>query len=123
MLRVPRRSSTFATAIRQRIRYSIGPTPRTSLKRVAKPDRDTPHKRSSSRADTTMEARAKLKPVVRASGTITAGHASGINDGAAALLIASEAAALGHSLHPRARIIASAAAGVAREHGLVLRVV
>ncbi len=65
------------------------------------------------RADTTMEALAKLKPVVRASGTITAGNASGINDGAAALLIASEAAALRHTLHPRARIIASAAAGVA----------
>jgi acetyl-CoA acyltransferase len=65
------------------------------------------------RADTSIEALAKLKPVVRASGTITAGNASGINDGAAALLIASEAAALRHGLHPRARIIASAAAGVA----------
>jgi acetyl-CoA acyltransferase len=65
------------------------------------------------RADTSIEALAKLKPVVRASGTITAGNASGINDGAAALLIASEAAASRYGLRPRARIVASAAAGVA----------
>ena len=65
------------------------------------------------RPDTTIEALAKLKPVVRADGTITAGNASGINDGAAAILIASEAAASRYGLRPRARIIASAAAGVA----------
>ena len=65
------------------------------------------------RADITVEALAKLKPVVRAGGTITAGNASGINDGAAALLIASEAVASRYGLRPRARIVASAAAGVA----------
>ena len=65
------------------------------------------------RPDTTLDALAKLKPVVRANGTITAGNASGINDGAAALLIASEAAATRHGLRPRARIVASAAGGVA----------
>ena len=65
------------------------------------------------RPDTTIDALAKLKPVVRAGGTITAGNASGINDGAAAVLIASEAAASRYGLHPRARIVASAAAGVA----------
>jgi 3-oxoadipyl-CoA thiolase len=65
------------------------------------------------RPDTTIEGLAKLKPVVRAGGTITAGNASGINDGAAALLIASEAAASRYGLRPRARIVASAAAGVA----------
>lgn len=65
------------------------------------------------RADTTLEALAKLKPVVRADGTVTAGNASGVNDGAAALLIASEAAARTHGLTPRARIVAMAAAGVA----------
>ncbi|WP_234729425.1 3-oxoadipyl-CoA thiolase [Acidocella facilis] len=65
------------------------------------------------RADTTLEALAKLKPVVRADGTVTAGNASGVNDGAAALLIASELAAKTHGLTPRARIVAMAAAGVA----------
>ncbi len=65
------------------------------------------------RPDTTLDGLAKLKPVVRADGTITAGNASGINDGAAALLLASEAAAARYGLRPRARIVASAAAGVA----------
>ena len=65
------------------------------------------------RPDTTIEALARLKPVVRAEGTITAGNASGINDGAGALLLASERAAVRYSLRPRARIVASAAAGVA----------
>ena len=65
------------------------------------------------RPDTTLDALAKLKPVVRANGTITAGNASGINDGAAALLIASEAAVWRHGLRRRARIVASAAGGVA----------
>ncbi len=62
---------------------------------------------------TSLEALAKLKPVVRGDGTITAGNASGLNDGAAATLIASEAAAARHGLSPRARIVAMAAAGVA----------
>ncbi|HKQ89023.1 MAG TPA: hypothetical protein VJS43_19865, partial [Candidatus Acidoferrales bacterium] len=53
------------------------------------------------------------KPVVKANGTVTAGNASGVNDGACALLLASEEAAKANGLHPRARIIASAAAGVA----------
>ena len=62
---------------------------------------------------TSLEALAKLKPVVRADGTVTAGNASGLNDGAAAMLIASEAAATRHGLTPRARILAMASAGVA----------
>jgi 3-oxoadipyl-CoA thiolase len=62
---------------------------------------------------TTLEALAKLKPVVRSDGTVTAGNASGVNDGAAAMLIASEAAAKANGLTPRARIVAMAAAGVA----------
>jgi 3-oxoadipyl-CoA thiolase len=65
------------------------------------------------RPDTTLEALAKLQPITRPSGTITAGNASGINDGAAAVLLASEAAVKRHGLTPRARIVASAAAGVA----------
>jgi acetyl-CoA acyltransferase len=62
---------------------------------------------------TSLEALAKLKPVVRSDGTVTAGNASGLNDGAAAMLIASEAAAARHGLTPRARIIAMASAGIA----------
>jgi 3-oxoadipyl-CoA thiolase len=64
------------------------------------------------RPDTTIEGLAKLKPFVRDPGTITAGNASGVNDGAAAVLIASEAAAKRHGLTPRARITGMAAAGV-----------
>ncbi len=64
------------------------------------------------RPETTLEALAKLKPVVRADGTVTAGNASGINDGAAALLIGSAAAARRYDLPLRARIVASAAVGV-----------
>jgi 3-oxoadipyl-CoA thiolase len=62
---------------------------------------------------TSVEALAKLKGVVRPDGTVTAGNASGVNDGAAALIIASEAAARRHGLRPRARIVAGAVAGVA----------
>jgi acetyl-CoA acyltransferase len=65
------------------------------------------------RADTTLEALAKLKPINKPDGTITAGNASGVNDGSCALLLASEQAAKRHGLIPRARVVASAAAGVA----------
>jgi 3-oxoadipyl-CoA thiolase len=63
--------------------------------------------------ETSLEALAKLKPVVRPDGTVTAGNASGVNDGAAALLLASEAAAARHGLTPIARVHAMATAGVA----------
>ncbi len=59
-----------------------------------------------------LEGLARLSPVVTAEGTVTAGNASGLNDGAAAMLISSEAAAASHGLEPRARIIGIAAAGV-----------
>jgi len=65
------------------------------------------------RADTTLEALSKLKGVVKPEGTVTAGNSSGINDGACALLLASETAAKKHGLTPRARVVAAAAAGVA----------
>ena len=65
------------------------------------------------RPDTTLEALSKLKPIVKPDGTITAGNASGVNDGACALLLASEAAAKRHGLTPKARVVAAAAAGVA----------
>ena len=65
------------------------------------------------RADTTLEKLAKLKPVVRADGTVTAGNASGVNDGAAALLLASEAAVRKYRLTPLARVVTAATAGLA----------
>ena len=65
------------------------------------------------RPDTTIELLAKLKPIVRHDGSITAGNASGINDGAAAVLLASERAVKAYGLTPRARVVASAVAGVA----------
>jgi len=61
---------------------------------------------------TSMEALAKLKPIVRPDGTVTAGNASGVNDGAAALIIASQEAAKRNGLTPRARILGAAVAGV-----------
>ena len=63
--------------------------------------------------ETSLEALAKLKGVVRPDGTVTAGNASGVNDGACALLLASEAAAARHGLTPRARVVGMATAGVA----------
>jgi 3-oxoadipyl-CoA thiolase len=69
-------------------------------------DRDE-HPRS-----TTLEALAKLKPIVRPDGTVTAGNASGVNDGAAATIVASEEAAERNGLTPRARILGAAVAGV-----------
>jgi acetyl-CoA acetyltransferase family protein len=61
---------------------------------------------------TTMEALAKLRPIVRSDGTVTAGNASGVNDGAAAIIIASEEAAKRNGLVPRARVLGAAVAGV-----------
>jgi 3-oxoadipyl-CoA thiolase len=61
---------------------------------------------------TTLEALAKLKPIVRPDGTVTAGNASGVNDGAAAIIIASEDAAKRNGLVPRARVLGAAVAGV-----------
>ena len=63
--------------------------------------------------ETSMEALAKLKPIVKEGGTVTAGNASGVNDGSCAMIIASEAAAKKHGLTPRARIVGMNAAGVA----------
>jgi acetyl-CoA C-acetyltransferase len=63
--------------------------------------------------ETSIEALARLKGVVRPEGTVTAGNASGVNDGSCALLLASEAAAARHGLKPRARVVGMATAGVA----------
>jgi acetyl-CoA acyltransferase len=62
--------------------------------------------------ETSMEALGKLKAPFRAGGTVTAGNASGVNDGACALILASERAAKAHGLTPRARVVAAATAGV-----------
>jgi 3-oxoadipyl-CoA thiolase len=64
------------------------------------------------RPDTTIEGLAKLKPAFRNPGTVTAGNASGVNDGAAAIILASEDGANKHSLTPRARVLGMATAGV-----------
>ena len=64
------------------------------------------------RPETTLAGLAKLKPAFRAGGCITAGNASGINDGACAIIVASERAVKEHGLVPRARIVSAAAAGV-----------
>jgi acetyl-CoA acetyltransferase family protein len=69
-------------------------------------DRDE-HPRS-----TTLEALSRLKPIVRADGTVTAGNASGVNDGSAAIIVASEKAAKRNGLTPRARVLGTAVAGV-----------
>ena len=65
------------------------------------------------RSDTTFDNLAKLKPIVKPNGTVTAGNASGINDGSGALLLASEAAARKYGLTPRVRVLSTAVAGVA----------
>jgi 3-oxoadipyl-CoA thiolase len=65
------------------------------------------------RPDTTLEALYKLQPIVKPNGTVTAGNASGVNDGSCALLLASEEAARKHHLTPRARVVSTAVAGVA----------
>ena len=85
-------------------------TPVTIPRRKGEPivvDRD-----EHPRGDTTLEGLAKLPTPFREDGTVTAGNASGVNDGACALLIASEAAAKAHGLTPRARIVGMATAGV-----------
>ncbi|GJE04262.1 3-oxoadipyl-CoA thiolase [Methylobacterium isbiliense] len=80
------------------------------------PDRKGGHVRverdEHPRPETTAEGLAKLKPFVRRDGTVTAGNASGVNDGAAALVLASEAAAARHGLKPLARVLGLASAGV-----------
>ncbi|MDT7934081.1 MAG: 3-oxoadipyl-CoA thiolase [Sphingomonadaceae bacterium] len=62
--------------------------------------------------ETSLEALGKLRPIVRPDGTVTAGNASGVNDGAAALIVASETAVAAHGLTPRARVLGCAVAGV-----------
>ncbi len=79
---------------------------------VARPVRSRSKRTSIRVPETTLEGLAKLKPIVRNPGTVTAGNASGVNDGAAAMILASEAAVKKHGLTPRARILGLASAAV-----------
>jgi acetyl-CoA acyltransferase len=78
-----------------------------------KGDAEIFHTDEHPRPETTLDGLAKLKPIVKLNGTVTAGNASGINDGACALLLASQAAVTKHRLTPRARVLGAATAGVA----------
>lgn len=99
-----------ADAIRScRMTQEIVPVPIPQKKGDPLPFSEDEHPRP----DTTLEALTKLKPILKPTGTITAGNASGVNDGACALLLASESAAKRHGLTPKARVVAAAAAGVA----------
>lgn len=103
------RSQDKAALAQENGRFAAEIVPVTIPQRKGDPvvvDRDE-HPRKTS-----VEALARLKPIVRADGTVTAGNASGVNDGAAAMIVASEAAATRNGLTPRARIVGGAVAGV-----------
>ena len=103
-------SQMKAVAAQQRGFFDAEITPVTIAQRKGEPivvARDE-HPR-----ETSLDALAKLKGIVRPDGTVTAGNASGVNDGACALLLASEAGANKHGLTPRARVVGMATAGVA----------
>ena len=102
------RSQQRAAAGRARLAEEIVPVSIAQRKETITVDSD-----EHPRADTTLEALGRLKPVIRPDGTVTAGNASGINDGACALILASEDAIKAHGLTPRARYVAGAVAGVA----------
>ena len=103
------RSQARAAAAQASGRFDYEITPVTIPQRKGDPvvvSRDE-HPRATS-----LEVLAALKPIVRPDGTVTAGNASGVNDGAAALIVASEAAIVRYGLTPRARVVATAVAGV-----------
>jgi acetyl-CoA acyltransferase len=99
----PARSKCRAT------RQEITPVDITLKKGESRQVEDDEHPR----ADTTLDALRRLTPIVRPDGTVTAGNSSGVNDGACALLLASEGAARRYGLRVRARIVGAAAAGIA----------
>ena len=103
------RSQDKAAAAQENGRFAAEIVPVSIPQRKGEPvivDRDE-HPRKTS-----VEALGKLKPIVHAQGTVTAGNASGVNDGAAAMIVASEDAARRNGLTPRARIVGGAVAGV-----------
>ncbi|HEU5209529.1 MAG TPA: acetyl-CoA C-acyltransferase [Longimicrobiales bacterium] len=104
------RSQQKAAAALEACRFGAELTPVEIAQRRGDPvivDRD-----EHPRPDTTLEALTKLRPAFRKDGTVTAGNSSGLNDGAAALLVVSESASKSLGLEPRARIVATAVAGV-----------
>lgn len=103
------RSQARAAAAQENGRFAAEIAPVTIPQRKGDPivvDRDE-HPRATS-----VEALAKLRPIVRPDGTVTAGNASGVNDGAAAIVVATEEAAKRNGLTPRARVVGAAVAGV-----------
>jgi len=104
------RSQTNALAAQQASYFDAEIIPVTLVSKKGEPVvvRQDEHPRS-----TTLEALDRLKPIVSADGSVTAGNASGVNDGSCALLLADEAGAARHGLTPRARILSMATAGVA----------
>lgn len=103
------RSQAKAAAAQENGRFAAEIAPVTIPQRKGDPivvDKDE-HPRATS-----VEALAKLRPIVRPDGTVTAGNASGVNDGAAAIIVATEEAAKRNGLTPRARVVGAAVAGV-----------
>lgn len=104
------RSQQNAAAAMEDCRFAAEITPVSIPQRRGEPvivDRD-----EHPRPETTLEALSKLRPAFRRDGTVTAGNSSGLNDGAAALLVVSEESITPMGLEPRARIVATAVAGV-----------
>ncbi len=112
------REAQDAFALRSQERASRAQADGTFASRIVPieiPDRKGPvrvDRDEHPRADTTLDTLARLKPIVRPGGTVTAGNASGVNDGAAALILASAKAAERHGLTPLARVLGLASAGV-----------
>ncbi len=109
--RMPSRCARRRAPPRRSPRADSPPRSRRSRSRSARARRSRSTRDEHPR-ETTLDALGRLKPIVRPDGTVTAGNASGVNDGACALLVASEAAATRHGLTPQARILGMAAAGV-----------
>lgn len=104
------RSQSRAAAAQRAGRFDVEIEPVEIAQRKGEPLRVT---RDEHPRETDFAVLSRLRPVVRADGTVTAGNASGVNDGAAALIVASEAAIRAHGLIPRARVVATAVTGVA----------
>ncbi|HWJ21885.1 MAG TPA: 3-oxoadipyl-CoA thiolase [Gemmatimonadaceae bacterium] len=100
-----------AAAARERGRFDVETTP-VEIPGAKRGTTEQFSRDEFIRPGTTIEALAKLKPAFRSGGSVTAGNSSGINDGACAVLVASEAAVKEFSLEPIARVVSSAAAGV-----------
>lgn len=113
------REDQDAFALRSQRRYAAAHAAGYFVDEIVPVEINQPKKASISfecdehpRSETTLEGLAKLRPIVRPDGSVTAGNSSGVNDGACALLLANETAVKAHGLKPLARVVASATAGV-----------